>query len=187
MNRLIVSPHTDDAIFSLGSFMQEWDKVTIVSIFAGVPKDDRGRQKHETLLKEHEKACFSLGVNHIELDFLDDVYATPDIRLITQTISEIILKYDKVYVPIGIHHPDHILTRNIFYTSFKIDGFYADLPYRVLYPNLAETITDRFVFQKQNIRKYNAVKERALLFYSSQLQNNHIQDDLKADEYLYED
>ena len=46
MSNLIFSPHTDDAIFSLGDYILHNERITIASAFSGVPTDDAGYKKH---------------------------------------------------------------------------------------------------------------------------------------------
>lgn len=99
MNTVVFSPHTDDAIFSIGAYITGL-KARIVTPFAGVPDDEAGRQKHTTL------------------------------------------RADQVFIPFGIHHPDHLLTTNmaiaLVYNNPIVPAricFYEDLPYRVDYPH----------------------------------------------------
>lgn len=53
MTTTVFSPHTDDAIFSIGAHITGL-KARIVTPFAGIPDDEAGRQKHTTLRAEHQ-------------------------------------------------------------------------------------------------------------------------------------
>jgi len=85
-------------------------------------------------------------------------------------------KYEAVYAPLGIGHPDHVKTSNAV-LALKTDIpiiLWEDIPTRIAYPEevpprLAdlgiEYKPDRVVFN----RVYVADKIRALLCYSSQI------------------
>lgn len=143
MSVVVFSPHTDDAIFSLGSHLASLpDVVTIVTPMAGIPADGPGQAKHTTLHREHADACALLGVKHVEGPFLDDAYPRPRRADVYEWMAE--FAFDAtVYIPLGIHHPDHLLVSNLAITMSDIPEvvrFYAELPYRTDYPYLA---TDR--------------------------------------------
>jgi hypothetical protein len=103
MNSVIFSPHTDDAIFSLGDYITDNIDFTIASAFAGIPTDTLGYNKHTLLRKEHESACNLINAQIINGDLLDDVYGKQDERLLVDWISKIIINFDKIYIPLGIH------------------------------------------------------------------------------------
>ena len=112
MNSVIFSPHTDDAIFSLGDHIMDNVDFTIASAFAGIPTDTLGYNKHTLLRKEHEGACNLIDARVINGDLLDDVYGKQDENTLTDWIKSVIINFDKVYIPLGIHHPDHIFLSN---------------------------------------------------------------------------
>jgi LmbE family N-acetylglucosaminyl deacetylase len=137
---VVLSPHTDDAIFSLGAHLTTLEQVVIASVFAGVPSDPDGNKKHTTLLVEHIEACTVIGAQIVNADFLDDVYPRPPLSSVRDWIFNIADAADTVYIPLGIHHPDHILTTAVALHSPKILAkacFYEELPYRTDYPQLA--------------------------------------------------
>ena len=115
MNSVIFSPHTDDAIFSLGDHITDSVDFTIASAFAGIPTDTFGYNKHTLLRKEHESACNLIDARVINGDLLDDVYGKQDERLLVEWISNIIVNFDKIYIPLGIHHPDHIFLSDVLF------------------------------------------------------------------------
>lgn len=183
MSSIIFCPHTDDAIFSLGDYVIDNNNdYTIASAFAGIPTDSAGYKKHTILRQEHDNACSMLGAKVINGDLLDDVYGKQDKELLVNWITETIKDYLNVYVPLGIHHPDHIFLSD---TLFEImDNFdknyfiYSELPYTILYPELYNERLNKFQskhkLNKINTnftkRKYNAIKK-----YESQIKNNLIE------------
>lgn len=185
MRTLIISPHLDDAIFSLGNFIQEMDDVTILTVFGGMPTDEEGFQKYRTLHWEHQKACEVLGVTYTNLDFLDDVYGLQDEAEILRVLKKAVqaIEPDEIYVPVGIHHPDHKLVNKIFSENFKIDYLYCELPYAVLYP-MAETNYLMSIGQIMG-RPHSQLKEKAVKCYQSQIQNDHILSELFVEEHVW--
>jgi LmbE family N-acetylglucosaminyl deacetylase len=137
MTVAVMSPHTDDAIFSLGAYLATRDDVTIVSPMAAIPTDPAGRAKHETLRAEHGRACELIGAAHIEGPFLDDVYPPSPPAAIGAWLAPFLTSGVTVFVPLGIHHPDHLLISDLLIGMLDDTApvlFYAELPYRVDYP-----------------------------------------------------
>ena len=182
MNSLIFSPHTDDAVFSMGDYISINDNFTIASAFAGIPDDDIGFKKHTLLRKEHEYACQIIGASIINNDLLDDVYGKQDESLLLGWIKDTIINYENIYIPLGIHHPDHLLLSNILFSlmdSFNKTYFiYAELPYKILYPELYLKRLYKFN-SKYNLYKINTSyadsKIKAIKQYKSQINNNLIE------------
>lgn len=191
MKTAIISPHTDDAIFSLGSLLSSphnWGDVTVVSPFAGIPGDEAGRKKHITLRSEHEKACQILNLNIINGDFFDDVYGKQDERSVRGWFSKVLIKerFDHILIPLGIHHPDHELVRDIFLVNFKFTGFYVELPYRVLYPEIEDMLSDKVSFMKRlKTIQHNPIKEKAVETYVSQTLGGEVIKQLYVEERLW--
>lgn len=190
MKTVIISAHTDDAIFSLGDYIQTLEgEVVILSVFAGVPPDTVGMQKHLILREEHKKACDLLGVKFINLDFLDDVYEPrpPETELREAIIAAIPPFSHKILAPIGIHHPDHILLSKVMVKTGIVSKWYKDLPYAELYPEeAAKTINNLSGFS--NYYRYfdpKGIKKQAIECYQSQIQNDHIMGELLVTEELY--
>ena len=182
MSNLIFSPHTDDAIFSLGDYIIHNERITIASAFSGVPTDDAGYKKHTLLRQEHDKACAFVNAKVINNDLLDDVYGKQDKNVLTNWVIDIIKNFDHIYIPLGIHHPDHILLSDTIFSVMdnfvKEYFFYSELPYRVLYPQLYEERLNKFkskyslekISTKFTKEKLNAIKE-----YDSQIDKNLIE------------
>ena len=181
MNSLIFCPHTDDAIFSLGDYIIDNDhEFTIASAFAGIPTDDIGYKKHTTLRQEHDEACFMINAKVINGDLLDDVYGRQDKEQLISWIKSIIVNFDNVYIPLGIYHPDHVFLSDTLFNlmrDFDKQYFvYAELPYRLLYPELHKLRIKQFEqnYNLENVsvnftqNKINAIKK-----YNSQISHVH--------------
>jgi LmbE family N-acetylglucosaminyl deacetylase len=143
---VILSPHTDDAIFSLGQHLTTLDSdvpLVIASVFAGIPEDDAGHRKHKRLRAEHELACEIIGAAEWNGDYLDDVYQPrPTVTEIRDWIVKACTELDAttVYIPLGIHHPDHVSRHSRSTRTPQIAPtirLYADLPYHTDYPGLS--------------------------------------------------
>lgn len=185
MKTAIISPHTDDAIFSLGSLIPNLENVTIISPFAGIPQEERGRIKHETLRREHRAACITAGVNYTNGNFLDDVYGQQNEEELVIWLSSQIGSFDEIYVPLGIHHPDHIFIRDIFIEYFEFDYFYEELPYRILYPKLASEMAQKFTTGMRRFKQpHLPSKEPAVKMYKSQIAP-HLFPQLFVEEFVW--
>lgn len=174
MKHLIISPHTDDAIFSLGSYMLANKDIdfTILSVYAGIPTDPAGKKKHTTLRKEHAAACKKIGAKFINGDFLDDVYTPrPYAGDLASWIKPFLDKYDKIYIPLGIHHPDHIEINNLFKLYFKsyIHYVYEELPYRLLYPEISRELWNKLIKNDHIYIQHDLQKEEIVKTYKSQV------------------
>jgi LmbE family N-acetylglucosaminyl deacetylase len=151
---LVISPHCDDAILSLGQYLAT-EPATVLTVFAGTPEGgctpyDRARgfpQSRRAMYvrrKEDRAACELLGCDTIQMDFYDHQYSRPsDDEQITNAIRARVQPDELVFVPLGIGHPDHEqvarCTRAMFDSTTLI--IYEELPYRVLNP---EQVTEAF-------------------------------------------
>jgi len=184
MSSLIFSPHTDDAIFSLGDYIidNNFDNFTIASAFAGIPEDDVGYKKHTILRQEHKRACNLINAKIINNDLLDDVYGKQNKESLTNWVIDIIKNFDHIYIPLGIHHPDHIFLSDTIYEIMDkfVKGYfvYSELPYRILYPELKKLRLDKFN-SKYNLHEintnYTKQKSNAIKEYNSQIDGNLIE------------
>src|SRR6266568_5039913 len=109
MTAIVLSPHTDDAVFSIGDHLCGLDAKTVVSPMAAIPADNTGRTKHETLRSEHSTAMGIIDAEFVNGPFLDDVYAPPDRGIFDAWLSSQLRSADMVYIPVGIKHFDHLL------------------------------------------------------------------------------
>lgn len=197
MTAIVLSPHTDDAIFSIALKLKELDDVTIITPFAGVPEDESGKIKHTILREEHQKACESIGAKFINGDFLDDVYGLPNRKDVAAWLQSLDLTCDELYIPIGIHHPDHLLTSNLmialfnqFHINSKFIFFYEEQPYADNYPELLE-IRRRYIANAVGSMDYTWVtrnswkRKEAISSYESQVKNGLLDKLADAEERIW--
>ena len=182
MSNLIFCPHTDDAIFSLGDYIFDNNSFTIASAFSGVPTDIIGYKKHTLLRKEHQEACELIGAKIINNDLLDDVYGKQDEQLLFAWIKSTINNFNNIYIPLGIHHPDHIFLSDKLFEIMDLYNkkyfIYAELPYRILYPELYQERIDKFKSKgklEEITIKFTKNKINAVEKYKSQIDNNLIE------------
>lgn len=193
---IVISPHSDDAIFSIGSYLSTKIDVIIMSPFMGIPNDEIGKVKHITLNYEHNLACQSMLAKHIDGQFLDDVYEDRDLSNLKPWFDMNILEDETIYVPLGIHHPDHVMVSNLIVElllerKYKEWYFYEELPYKNIYPSKA---IDRFNNIKSIVKDIQWVepifcspkKEKAINFYRSQIKVVDV-DKFQVNENLIED
>lgn len=195
MTTVVLSPHTDDAIFSLGAHLATLDDVTIVSVFAGIPDDPGGRAKHTLLRDEHADACRLIGATVVNGDFLDDVYPrTPSMEVFVQAfIHRYCVAVDAVYFPVGIHHPDHLMVSgcgvNLLPKIAARAFFYEELPYRMDYPEIATRRLIDLAAANGQLRRQawgsTLTKRAAVDCYQSQIDASVI-DRVMRPEYLWE-
>ncbi|MEI6352362.1 MAG: PIG-L family deacetylase [Candidatus Nomurabacteria bacterium] len=144
---IILSPHLDDAVISLGGFIYKHpDNTKVITIFSGKPKTNKVRiwdlwcgfknssQALKSRLTENDTALTSLGLikaNIINLDFLDYQYTNKKERerngnIMNEILSDKLLdtlnkgkcKNINLFAPIAIKHKDHEFVHN-FLNYFK--------------------------------------------------------------------
>ena len=177
MSSLIFCPHTDDAIFSLGDYIiDNSHNFTIAAAFAGIPTDEIGYKKHTRLRQEHDEACAMINVKTINGDLLDDVYGKQHEYDLIDWIKNIIVNFDNIYIPLGIHHPDHVFLSDTIFSLMKDFNktyfIYAELPYRMSYPELHKERLKRFesAYTLENISiNFTKHKIDAIKKYNSQI------------------
>lgn len=164
----IISPHLDDAIFSLGEFVQGRN-VTIITPFAGVPTDPAGKRKYIILHNEHRQACEYLGIKPINGPFLDDVYPDLDVQEVEKWLKYALQGYDTVISPLGIVHKDHKILRLFYDLIIEDKIYYSDLPYATDYPEQCDELTKGL--NKISLNNPDSTilpKEKAIKMYNSQ-------------------
>ena len=177
MSSLIFCPHTDDAIFSLGDYIIDNNhNFTIAAAFAGIPTDEVGYKKHTKLRQEHDEACAMINVKTINGDLLDDVYGKQNENNLIDWIKNVIVNFDNIYIPLGIHHPDHVFLSDTIFSLMKDFNktyfIYAELPYRMSYPKLHKERLKRFesAYTLENISiNFTKHKIDAIKKYNSQI------------------
>lgn len=198
---VVISPHTDDALFSIGTYLSclTYTTVTIASPMAGIPTDSEGLNKHVKLRQEHENAVRKmLGPEAMVAngDFLDDVYEPrPTDEELCYWITEQIKDANFVYVPLGIHHPDHVQVSDATLKALRGLRFrtgrprikayaYAELPYRLDYPGEYKARVRELKVGNLSLWRAHktAHKREALLEYVSQIDEDLM---VKLLEYEY--
>lgn len=171
MRFAVVSPHLDDAAFSLGETIADWvdegHEVTIFSVYAGIPKDPDGRAKYQRLWLEHERCCEVLGAAHHNMDFLDDTYCPrPPVTAVTGAIRDAVAGFNVVVGPTGIHHPDH---QRVAAVCADLGTWrYDELPYYVEFPLQAFRGAGEYAMITPP-PGHLPIKRRACLAYESQI------------------
>jgi LmbE family N-acetylglucosaminyl deacetylase len=148
---LILSPHLDDAVFSLGGFMGSHPGCTVMTVFAGIPSKSQeltdydrkcGFNSSEQAVKvrrsEDVRALSVLKATPIHLNYLDSQYENGDDDFEIKNLSH----FDLVLAPLGMHHPDHIETSKLGQWLARDHAmnvcYYTELPYRRIFPGLAQ-------------------------------------------------
>lgn len=137
---MVVSPHLNDAVFSVAAHLKTLadESITILTPFAGIPDDDSLRQ-------EHANACQSLGFHRVDGPFSGGGDQTR--AEVEEYLKPRLVLADKIYIPVGTHHPDHLLVTEAasnVVVQFSMRGmsyevfYYEELPHRVLYSELVQ-------------------------------------------------
>lgn len=196
MTSVVLSPHTDDAVFSIGEHLCSLGDVVVVSPMAAIPSDPAGRVKHETLRAEHAAAMEVIGGDYLNGPFLDDVYPAPHAEIFAAWMNVQLAQADTVYVPLGIRHHDHLMVSNtaiayLLEHSRPTVRVYAEMPYRARFPGLAQERLDLFRSLLGELKPLDEVsnrrgtKERALRAYRSQTDEQLITE-LLVPEHIWE-
>lgn len=193
---VVFSPHTDDAIFSIGAHLAVQGGVIIATPFAGIPGDPVGRAKHQTLHREHAAACTEINAFMVNGPFLDDVYPQSPPELVSAWLYSFLHPDAVLYIPVGIHHPDHLQVSNLLITavinrpSTAQIFFYEELPYRVDYPDKArdrlDYITTTLGQLKRVDTKPHPVKRHAVAWYASQDLDGSVAPRVLVEEHVWE-
>jgi LmbE family N-acetylglucosaminyl deacetylase len=178
--RIIVSPHLDDAVFSVGEHLANAQPTSIVCPFAGIPTDPAGAYKYRTLHAEHDRACSLLGVRRVNGPWLDDVYPERDLTGLERWLSIRTRTASEVWIPLGVHHPDHLMISDLMANlSRRALVVYEEAPYRVLYPELAQDRLAKLgagrVLEARGQHPALDVKRAAVGCYASQLRSDVVE------------
>lgn len=157
MTRTIISPHLDDAVLSLGQFMQT-EPCVVVTVFAGIPEKgtlsrydescgfDSSRKAMEWRRTEDQNACATLGpVTAVHWDYLDAQYTTPPNRAQLRAQLAKVSLGGMPFFPLGIGHPDHRTVAREARAAIEHGRIfvYEELPYRVMWPEQAHAELER--------------------------------------------
>lgn len=120
---LVISPHLDDAVFACGEWIAAHPGCTVLTVFAGAPRDtqrctdwDRrcgfASAAEAIAARRHEDrlALSLLGAKPMWLGFADRQYDEPaDDAAVAAAIGEVLHAHpdEPVLLPIGLFHSDH--------------------------------------------------------------------------------
>lgn len=157
MNALIVSPHLDDAALSCAVRLSRGEVGLVATVFAGLPASDAPRSDWDILTKassararvaqrrsEDAAAWSSIGIPHLQCDYVESQAAQVDLRMLGDELAAIASGFDHVLLPAGIgRNPDHVLVRDAALLSLPTSiplTLYGELPYAAFYgwPSLQE-------------------------------------------------
>lgn len=149
----VISPHLDDAVLSLGKFMQA-ESCAVHTMFARIPPPSYGVSAYDRSCgfessakamsarkSEDVEALSLLGAAGRHHGFYDAQYEDAGgsedwIGLLLEALSELMSPDVHTLVPLGIGHPDHALVSH--YAQRAVPSgellFYEELPYKVLHP-----------------------------------------------------
>lgn len=160
---LVVSPHLDDAVLSVGQVIGAQLDVTVMTIFGGMPSSSDmltaydkacgfGSSREAVLVRRREemRAMNVLGSESVVHDFPDHQYGV-DVEEMREEIRDCIRvvarESDVVLVPLGISHPDHLIVAAESLEAVRGHGaafVYEEQPYRVQFPEqVAATLAVR--------------------------------------------
>lgn len=151
---LIVSPHFDDAVLSVGQVMAGRPAMTVATIFAGCPARSRQQTTYDrdcgfgsaekairVRRREDRQALETLRAHPVWLDFVDHQYNEPaDEDSILVALTRLVAKIQPKLLlgPLGLSHADHHAARRVYQrlaSTCDIEAWiYEDLPYRVVFP-----------------------------------------------------
>lgn len=187
MDRLVIVPHFDDAVLSLGDHLNLWartESVHVATAFGGVPRKpvsttfDQGSgfadstQARNARWLENQEALHQLGVYSISAgDFRDAQYGeSPDEKDVRRWVEGLVemMEPKHVIATLGLHHADHkMLGDAVFGLTTHVA---EDLPYRVLFPlEVLDALELIPVGELVSEVPYSEVKEMAVRRYGSQL------------------
>jgi LmbE family N-acetylglucosaminyl deacetylase len=149
---VVVSPHLDDAVFSLGASISRASgagrRIDVLTVFAGVPEstapaggwDKRGGFATEgeaarARRLEDREACEIVGAEPSWLSISEADYAAPrDEEAVWAAVAQAVAGADAVLVPgFPLTNPDHAWLSELLVRRLPRDarvGFYAEQPYR---------------------------------------------------------
>ena len=183
MRRLILSPHNDDAVLSLGGHIANWvaagDEVLVLNFFTVSNYVNPATRKTpmdvaRARADEEENAAKCLGYEYKQLGLFDKpIRSVPD--EITQAAVRAIINKEyvqadcQVYVPLSGSHRDHDIVRmGANDIPRERRHYYEDLPYAmVTFPpeGTIPTMAHIDIFKKlEAVRKYETQVDGILEF-----------------------
>lgn len=154
MRSLFISPHYDDAVFSCGKLIAIMEEPTVLTVFGGMPKnkevctayDQKSgfNSAEEAIIArrgEDSVALTTIGAKQVWFDVPDNQYSEErDYEEVVHWLTRAFKDYAEVFIPLGLLHPDHIITGELLrgMVDDKRDYYvYMDMPYYVDNPEIA--------------------------------------------------
>ncbi|MDP9400341.1 MAG: PIG-L family deacetylase, partial [Actinomycetota bacterium] len=147
----VVSPHLDDAVFSLGASIRgavrRGTRVEVLTVLAGLPDSDRpagpsnakagfstSGEAARARRREDERACALLGAEPVWLGFPDDPYdGQPAGDDVARALAVHLAGCDAVLIPaFPLAHPDHLWVSRVALGVLEpgqVVGLYVEQPY----------------------------------------------------------
>jgi LmbE family N-acetylglucosaminyl deacetylase len=192
---LVISPHLDDAVLSVGQVIGAHPGAVVVTVFAGMPPtgsvneyDNRcgfsdGSQAIRHRRKEDIDALSMLRAQPVHLDVLSAQYSnTYDDAEIIGRIDQLITELQPACIlgPVGLIHPDHVCLGRLWPLAASrhpdVPAYaYEELPYRIKARRraiaAAQILVSRYQAKPAELPMCDlGVKAQAMLHYVSQLQ-----------------
>jgi LmbE family N-acetylglucosaminyl deacetylase len=149
---VVISPHLDDAVLSVGQVLGAHRGSVVVTVLAGIPHGDAitgydrscgfasSRHAMRQRRAEDRRALSILGARPSHLDFLSRMYGErADDEAVVRVLAERISALGPTAVagPVGILHPDHEWVAALWPRAARLAApkapryAYEELPYRV--------------------------------------------------------
>ena len=188
MYSLILSPHLDDALYSMSSFLcNHYGDVIIATLFTREVENDyqghyalyadmKTRKKEDvSAIKKIEEMNMHIRIKMIYLDLPDQIFRSKCSHIeepIYDAFHNLHDTYEisAIYCPLGIgKHYDHILTHNICKEVFHANKtfFYYDYPYCTLNLNVQTRLNQLGLKQSDTIHCSDMYNHYICPIYSS--------------------
>lgn len=192
---LIISPHSDDALFSVGHLIFSDKDVSILTVENNPKRIEEDRKLYEFLSRnwnhlsvEFDDQCFydfhkkykSLNVSNGH-DFLTEYFGRDKLEEIRKAIEGFVQNFINnskknviIYIPWGVGHPFHLFVREVVYNKFKKNPirYYRDFPHsykRRATQQVNEQLLDYDLFKSYSVEEFADIKwQLARKFYKTQ-------------------
>lgn len=172
---LVISPHLDDAVFSVGQTLAAYPGSTVATVLTEGQDHRKG---------EDDLACWDVGARSSHIGGRDTGDGVLPDHLEASVVALVLtVQPDHILVPLGIYHPDHVAVADALRPIAT--HVYEELPYRVWWPGFTEGrirgLRTKGVHLEGLDTAPRDVKHQAVERYASQLD-----DDIRAVLYVPE-
>lgn len=202
MRLAVISPHLDDAAYSVGQILAGQGDATIFTALAGVPVDDGHLTPYDKMcgfttsaqavrvrLDENERACKVLEVGHVEGGWFDGQYDQPFSAFdVDRWLTERLAGFDAALIPVGIGHPDHQRIAHVALASTIgiRTGVYLECPWYVRHPRDSIHALDQLAARWPIIPADMPVGDRAVKAAAVECYTSQLGPDMRAHVYAPE-